>query len=224
VEAHVEQRFGALQKSASEDDDARGAVADLGVLRLAELDEQAADLVLDLHELEDGGAVVGCFFLFLGEVGVGVVSAGPAALASSSGWGGRGALGRNPSTNATDGDVAVGRLQDLVHAFWAQARAQRARDGLGREDVGLERLLAAQARALLLLLLVLASFFESRARAMAAAVGEESVFWRGGKRAARAQSCSSGREDHGAVRACARCAGGAAASRGARARAEEAHR
>jgi hypothetical protein len=34
-------------------------------LTLAQLDEQAPDLVLDLHELEDGGAVVGCFFWVL---------------------------------------------------------------------------------------------------------------------------------------------------------------
>ena len=59
VDAAVEERLGHLEQRAREHDDARRAVADLVVLRLRELDEELADLVLHLHLLEDGGAVVG---------------------------------------------------------------------------------------------------------------------------------------------------------------------
>ena len=61
------------------------------------------DLVLHVHQLEDGRAVVG------------------------------------------DGDVAIGRLEHLVHALGPQRGAEHARDGLGSADVGLDSVDAADA-------------------------------------------------------------------------------
>jgi hypothetical protein len=60
VDAHAEQRLGLLEQAAGEHDDAGRAVADLVVLALGQLDQELADLVLDLHLLQDRRAVVGC--------------------------------------------------------------------------------------------------------------------------------------------------------------------
>jgi hypothetical protein len=57
-----------------------------------------------------------------------------------------------PATALTDGDVAVWALQHLVHALGPQRGAQRARDSLGGQDVGLDGLDAAHARLAALLL------------------------------------------------------------------------
>ena len=53
VDPAVQQRLGLLQQRARQHDHAGGTVADLIVLRLGELDEELADLVLDLHLLEN---------------------------------------------------------------------------------------------------------------------------------------------------------------------------
>lgn len=54
-----EELLSLLKQRASEHHDARGSVADFVILRLRELDEEAANLVLNVHLLEDRGAVVG---------------------------------------------------------------------------------------------------------------------------------------------------------------------
>lgn len=51
----------------------------------------------------------------------------------------------------TDGDVAVGGLEHLVHALGAERGAEDAGDGLAGGDVGLLGVEAAQPRLLLLL-------------------------------------------------------------------------
>ena len=58
VDAAVEQRLRLLEQRPRQHHHARRAVADLVVLRLAQLDEQLADLVLHLHLLQDRRAVV----------------------------------------------------------------------------------------------------------------------------------------------------------------------
>eukprot|EP00962_Isochrysis_galbana_P018199 scaffold5240_cov116-Isochrysis_galbana.AAC.7 len=100
VDPSVEQCLGLLEQRAGQHNHAGGAVANLIVLRLGELHQQLADLVLDLHLLQDSGPVVG------------------------------------------DGHVAVGRLEHLVHALWAQRRLEDVADRLGGKDVGLLRLKA----------------------------------------------------------------------------------
>jgi hypothetical protein len=49
-----------LKQGASHDHHAGGAVPDLVVLALGELHQQLADLVLHLHLLQDGRAIVRC--------------------------------------------------------------------------------------------------------------------------------------------------------------------
>lgn len=58
VDALVNEVGGLAEQGAGEDDDAGGAVADLIVLGLGELDEQLGDVVGDFHLGEDGGAVI----------------------------------------------------------------------------------------------------------------------------------------------------------------------
>lgn len=59
VDSPVEQRLGRTEERSGQDDDTGRSVSDLLVLRLADLDEQLGDLVLNLHVLQDRGAVVG---------------------------------------------------------------------------------------------------------------------------------------------------------------------
>lgn len=55
-------------------------------------------------------------------------------------------------TNLTDGDVPVGALKHLVHAFGAERGAEDAGDGLSGGDVGLLSIQTSQPSLLLLLL------------------------------------------------------------------------
>ncbi|KAI3475615.1 hypothetical protein L1887_62957 [Cichorium endivia] len=59
VDLVLDQLVGATEELGGDDDDRGGAVADLLVLLLCELDEDAACGLVDLEEREDGGAVVG---------------------------------------------------------------------------------------------------------------------------------------------------------------------
>ena len=59
VDAAVQEHLGLLKEGTREHHHAGGPVADLVILRSRELHEQLADLVLHLHLLQDGGAVVG---------------------------------------------------------------------------------------------------------------------------------------------------------------------
>ena len=58
VDALIEKSLGLIKKGASEHGDTSGAVTDLVVLRLRELNEEARSLVLHLHLLENSRAVV----------------------------------------------------------------------------------------------------------------------------------------------------------------------
>ena len=59
VHVGVDQVGGLLEELSGEDDGGGGAVPDLGVLGLGDLDEHLGGRVLDVHLLEDGHAVVG---------------------------------------------------------------------------------------------------------------------------------------------------------------------
>lgn len=54
----LDEVVGAAEEFGGDDDDRGGAVADLLVLLLRELDEDAPGGVFDFDQLEDGGAVV----------------------------------------------------------------------------------------------------------------------------------------------------------------------
>mmetsp|Transcript_32272 Transcript_32272/g.79948 ORF Transcript_32272/g.79948 Transcript_32272/m.79948 type:complete len:351 (+) Transcript_32272:698-1750(+) len=58
VDAAVEESLCLVEQRAREHNDARRAVANLVVLRLGQLDEELADLVVDAHLLQDGGTIV----------------------------------------------------------------------------------------------------------------------------------------------------------------------
>mmetsp|Transcript_6616 Transcript_6616/g.16680 ORF Transcript_6616/g.16680 Transcript_6616/m.16680 type:complete len:391 (+) Transcript_6616:475-1647(+) len=58
MDATLEQTLGLLEESAGQDHHAGGAIADLCVLALAQLHQQLGHLVLHLHVVQDGGAIV----------------------------------------------------------------------------------------------------------------------------------------------------------------------
>ena len=59
MNALIDQTFGLLHESTSQNYDSRGSVTDLVVLRLGELDHELGDFVIDVHVLEDCGAIIG---------------------------------------------------------------------------------------------------------------------------------------------------------------------
>ena len=59
VDAPVQQPLRLLQQGARQDDHPRRAVPDFVVLGPGQLHQQAGDLVLDVHLVQDGGAIVG---------------------------------------------------------------------------------------------------------------------------------------------------------------------
>lgn len=59
VDTLVKELLSLVKKGTGENDDTSGAITDLVVLRLRELDKETSSLVLDLHLLNNGGTVVG---------------------------------------------------------------------------------------------------------------------------------------------------------------------
>mmetsp|Transcript_24712 Transcript_24712/g.53848 ORF Transcript_24712/g.53848 Transcript_24712/m.53848 type:complete len:310 (-) Transcript_24712:56-985(-) len=59
MDSPSQQLLGLLQQSAGQNDDARGAIANLVILRGRQLDHQLANLIGNLHLSQDGGTVVG---------------------------------------------------------------------------------------------------------------------------------------------------------------------
>mmetsp|Transcript_51984 Transcript_51984/g.149848 ORF Transcript_51984/g.149848 Transcript_51984/m.149848 type:complete len:322 (+) Transcript_51984:871-1836(+) len=59
MDAFLDEPHRLLKHGACHDDDARGAVADLVVLRLRQVDEELRDVVRHVHLLQDRGAIVG---------------------------------------------------------------------------------------------------------------------------------------------------------------------
>ncbi len=59
VNTLVKELLGLVKKGTGENDDTSGAVTDLIVLRLRELNEETSSLVLDLHLFKNCGTIVG---------------------------------------------------------------------------------------------------------------------------------------------------------------------
>ena len=140
VNSPLEEALGLLEKRAGHDDDAGGSVADFVVLTPRELHHQLRDLVVHVHLVKDRGSIVRC-------------KTKKRVRTARARKGGSEASARGRSEKLlTDGDVAVGALEHLVHAFGAEGGSEDASDGFAGGDVGFLSVQTSKSALLLLFL------------------------------------------------------------------------
>jgi len=139
VNSPLQEALRLLEKRAGHDDDAGGAIANLVVLAPRKFYHELRDLVVHVHLLEDGGAVVGC------KTKKELVQEMEHVLVAHA----------RKFVELTDGDVAVGALEHLVHAFGTEGGTEDPRDGFAGGDV---RFLSVQTSESALLLLFLQDY------------------------------------------------------------------
>ena len=130
VDPAVEQRLRLLEQRAGEHDDARRAVADLVVLRPRQVDQQAPDLVLHVHQLQDGRAVVGDGHVAVGDWSILSMPFGPSEVRST-----RETALAAPMLALT---ASMPRTRDLRSCSWRERERERGSGERGSEGSVLE--------------------------------------------------------------------------------------
>lgn len=140
VDLVLDEVVGAAEEFGRDDDDRGGAVSDLLVLLLRELDEDATGGVFDFDQLEDGGAVVRD-----GDVLAGELVSVHRARGAGEGVKRRRCRGGNrvPGAVKVPGQEGSGTDSDVVYEHLVEAMgSETGADNVGDGDGGLDILVA----------------------------------------------------------------------------------